>query len=88
MLVSTCVHAANAAVGEGDHDLPAETLPPNRETFPLNHPDVPRVLGGTGPPLCRQLGGGNLSTMGVGYARLADGLTMPGAMPMAPSGNG
>ena len=86
MLVSTCVHAANAAVGEGDHDLPAETLPPSRETFPLNHPEGPRVLGGTGPPrFCRQLG---LSTMGVGYARLADGLTMPGAMPMAPSANG
>ena len=50
----------------------------------------PRVLGGTGPPrFCRQLGGGgNLSTMGVGYARLAGGPTMPGAMPMGPSGNG
>ena len=89
MLVSTCLHAANAAVGEGDHVQPADTLPPSSETFPLNHPEGPRVLGGAGPPrFCRQLGGGNLSTMGVGYARLADGLTMPGAMPTAPSGNG
>ena len=51
MLVSTCLHAANAAVGEGDHAQPAETLPPSSETFPLNHPEGPRVLGGTGPPL-------------------------------------
>ena len=36
-----------------------ETLPPSSETFPLNHPEGPRVLGGTGPPrFCRQLGGG------------------------------
>ena len=60
-----------------------ETLPPSSETFPLNHPEGPRVLGGTGPPR-----GGNLSTRKAGYARLAGGLTMPGAMPMAPSGNG
>ena len=59
MLVSTCLHAANAAVGEGDHAGHAETLPPTSETFPLNHPEGPRVLGGTGPPrFCRQLGGG------------------------------
>ena len=59
MLVSTCLHAANAAVGEGDHAQPEETLPPSSETFPLNHPEGPRVLGGTGPPrFCRQLGGG------------------------------
>ena len=89
MLVSTCLPAADAAVGEGDHASPVETLPPSSETFPLNHPEGPRVLGGTGPPrFCRQLGGGNLSTMGVGYARLAGGPTMPGAMPMGPSGNG
>ena len=89
MLVSTCLHAADAAVGEGDHASSVETLPPSSETFPLNHPEGPRVLGGTGPPrFCRQLGGGNLSTMGAGYARLAGGPTMPGAMPMALSGNG
>ena len=59
MLVSTCLHAANAAVGEGDHARPVETLPPNNETFPLNYPERFRVLGGTGPPrFCRQLGGG------------------------------
>ena len=59
MLVSTCLHAANAAVGEGDHASSVETLPPSSETFPLNHPEGPRVLGGTGPPrFCRQLGGG------------------------------
>ena len=59
MLVSTCLHAANAAVGEGDHAQPEETLPPSSETFPLKHPEGPRVLGGTGPPrFCRQLGGG------------------------------
>ena len=49
MLVSTCLHAANAAVGEGDHARPVETLPPSNETFPLNHPEAP-VLGGTGQP--------------------------------------
>ena len=49
MLVSTCLHAANAAVGEGDHASPVETLPPSSETFPLNYPEGPRVLGGTGP---------------------------------------
>ena len=81
MLVSTCLHAANAAVGEGDHAEHAETLPPTSETFPLNHAEGPRVLGGTGPPrFCRQLGGGNLSTMGAGYARLAGGRTTPGAI--------
>ena len=58
MLVSTCLHAANAAVGEGGHAEHVETLPPTSETFPLNHPEGSRVLGGTGPPrFCRQLGG-------------------------------
>ena len=67
MLVSTCLHAANAAVGEGVHAGHEETLPPSCETFPLNHAESPRVLGGTGPPrFCRQPGGGNLSTMGGG----------------------
>ena len=53
MLVSTCLHAANAAVGEGDHAGHAETLPPNSETFPgpLNHPEGARVPGGTEPPV-------------------------------------
>ena len=83
MLVSTCLHAANAAVGEGVHAGHEETLPP------LNHPEGARVLGGTGPPrFCRQPGGGNLSTMGAGYARLDGARTTLGAMPMAPSGNG
>ena len=46
-------------VGEGDHAGHEETLPSSCETFPLNHPEGPRVLGGTGPPrFCRQLGGG------------------------------
>ena len=51
MLVSTCLHAANAAVGEGDHAGPVETLPPSSETFPLNHPEGPRVLVGRVPPV-------------------------------------
>ena len=50
MLVSTCLHAANAAVGEGDHAGHVETLPPSSETFPLDFTEGPRVLGGTGPP--------------------------------------
>ena len=38
MLVSTCLRAANAAVGEGTHAGHEETLPPSCETFPLNSP--------------------------------------------------
>ena len=61
-----------------------ETLPPSCETFPLNHLEGRRVLGGTGPPrFCRQLRGGNLSTMGAGYAHLDGGRTTLGPMPMA-----
>ena len=87
MLVSACLHAANAAVGEGDHAGHEETLPSSCEAFPLNHPEGYRVLGGA-PRFCRQLGGGNLSTMGAGYARLAGGPTTLGATPMAPSASG
>ena len=60
MLVSTCLHAANAAVGEGDHAGPVETLPPNSETFPLNHPRGSPGAGwdGTPPLLPTARGGG------------------------------
>ena len=34
MLVSTCLRAANAAVGEGDHASPVETLPPSTRGRP------------------------------------------------------
>ena len=36
MLLSSCMHAANAAVGEGVHAGHEETLLPNHDTFPLN----------------------------------------------------
>ena len=50
MLVSTCLHAANAAVGEGAHTGFAETIPPSNETFPLNSPEGPGCWAGRDPP--------------------------------------
>ena len=89
MLVSTCLHAANAAVGEGDHASSVETLPPSSETSAKPPRGSPGAGWDGSPPLLPPArGGGNLSTMGAGYARLAGGPTMPGAMPMALSGNG
>ena len=52
------------------------------DSFPINSPEGPRVLGGTGPPrFCRQLGGTSHSTTEKGYARLAGGPITLGAMP-------
>ena len=80
MLVSTCLHAANAAVGEGVHTGFAETLPPSSETFPLNSSEGPRVLGvGTRPILQTARGGEAIPRWGR---------AMLGAMPMVASGNG
>ena len=73
MLVSTCLHAANAAVGEGVHAGHEETLPPSCETFPLNYPGAPPFL-----PTAR---GGKPFHDGGGPTTL-------GATQMAPSGNG
>ena len=53
MLVSTCLRAANAAVGEGADTGFAETIPPSSETFPLKTPPTVPAPGrdGTSPIL-------------------------------------
>ena len=51
-----CLLPAKDAVGEGGAAAPDDKL---QDSFPINEPEGPRVLGGTGPPrFCRQLGGG------------------------------
>ena len=56
MLLSSCLLPAKDAVGEGGAAAPDDKL---QDSFPINAPEGPRVLGGTGSPrFCRQLGGG------------------------------
>ena len=53
MLLSSCLLPAKDAVGEGGAAAPDDKL---QDSFPINEPEGPRVLGGTGPPrFCRQL---------------------------------
>ena len=81
MLLSSCLLPAKDAVGEGGAAAPDDKL---QDSFPINEPEGPRVLGGTGPPRsCRQLGRGKPyhDGGGGGYARLAGGPTTLGAMP-------
>ena len=79
MLVSTCLHAANAAVGEGDHGQPAETLPPSSETFPLNQSEGPRMGAGRDgtPPFLPTARGGETFPR-WGWAMLAWPMASPG----------
>ena len=82
MLLSSCLLPAKDAAGGGGAAAPDVKL---QDSFPINEPEGPRVLGGTGPPrFCRQQGGASRTTMGGGYARLAGGLTTLGAMPTVP----
>ena len=54
MLLSSCLLPAKDAVGEGGAAAPDDKL---QDSFPINEPEGPRVLGGTGPPrFCRQVG--------------------------------
>ena len=87
MLLSSCLLPAKDAAGGGGAAAPDVKL---QDSFPINEPEGPRVLGGTGPPrFCRQLGGASRTTTGgVGYARLAGGPTTLGAMPTVFSGIG
>ena len=56
MLLSSCLLPAKDAVGKGGAAALDDKL---QDSFPINAPEGPRVLGGTGPPrFCRQLGGG------------------------------
>ena len=86
MLLSSCLLPAKDAVGEGGAAAPDDKL---QDSFPINEPEGPRVLGGGPPRFCRQLGGGaSRITTGGGYARLAGGPTTLGAMPTVPPGIG
>ena len=79
---------AKDAVGWEIAAKPDDPLP-EADSFPINSPEGPRVLGGTGPPrFCRQLGGTSHSTTEKGYARLAGGPITLGAMPKVPLGIG
>ena len=82
MLLSSCLLPAKDAVGEGGAAAPDDKL---QDSFPINAPEGPRVLGGTGSArFCRQLGGASRITTGGGYARP----TTLGAMPTVPPGIG
>ena len=82
MLLSSCLLPAKDAVCAAPDDM-------LQDSFPINEPEGPRVLGGTGPPrFCGQLGGGKPYHDGGGYARLAGGPTTLGAMPTVPPGIG
>ena len=84
MLLSSCLLPAKDAAGGGRRCTRRQAT-----GLPINEPEGPRVLGGTGPPrFCRQLGGASRTTTGGGYARLAGGLTTLGAMPTVPPGTG
>ena len=84
MLLSSCLLPGKDAVGEGGAAAPDDKL---QDSFPINEPEGPRVLGGTGPPrFCRQLG--KPYQTGGGYARLAGGPTTLGAMPTVDAGIG
>ena len=69
MLLSSCLLPAKDAVGEGGAAAPDDKL---QDSFRINEPEGPRVLGGRGA---------SRITTGGGYARLAGGPTTLGAMP-------
>ena len=58
LLLSSCKQPAKDAVGWETAAKPGDPLQ-EADSFPINLPEGPRVLGGTGPPrFCRQLEGG------------------------------
>ena len=83
MLLSSCLLPAKDAVCAAPDDM-------LQDSFPINEPEGPRVLGGTGPPrfLRTARGPQAVSRRGGGYARLAGGPTTLGAMPTVPPGIG
>ena len=67
LLLSSCKQPAKDAVGWETAAKPGDPLQ-EADSFPINLPAGPRVLGGTGPPrFCRQLEGGKPFHDGGGH---------------------